>query len=182
MAKTSNRKRALVAGAAALLLGGLSVGGALVTTNSTIFDNVFQSDAPDANAAELIVDGPALSASYTGAVNGEMASEYYTLKNTSSTNALKFNLNTRIQPGGNKASELASELTTRIAAAGVTTPTGTLKDMNIPAGGQIEIPAGGQIVLRLDVFVADKDAFTAAGLGDDAEVNVDFLFDSIFLP
>ncbi|GAA1230440.1 hypothetical protein JOF42_000400 [Microbacterium phyllosphaerae] len=182
MAQTINRKRAVIAGAAALLIAGVSVGGALVTTNSTIFDNVFETEAVPANPGELLVDGPALSHSYTGAVDGELASEYYTLTNTSATQDLKFNLNTRVQPGGSMADELASELSTRIGVAGVTTATGTLKDMNIAGGDQITVPAGSSIVLRLDVFVEDKDAFIAAGLGDDSQVTVDFLFDSIFLP
>jgi len=182
MAKTISRKRVVIAGASVLLLAGLSVGGALVTTNSTIFDNLFETEAVPANAGELIVDGPALNASFTGAVDGELASEYYTLTNTDATHDIKFNLKTRQQPGGVKATELAESLDTRISVGGNITATGSLKGMSVPAGDQITIPAGESIVLRLDVFVADKDAFVAKGLGDDAQVTVDFLFDSIYLP
>ncbi len=182
MAKTISRKRVAIAGASVLLLAGLSVGGALVTTNSTIFDNLFETESVPANAGELIVDGPALGASFTGAVDGELASEYYTLTNTDATHDIKFNLKTRQQPGGVKATELANALSTRISVGGNLTSTGSLKDMNIAGGDQITIPAGQSIVLRLDVFVEDKDDFIAAGLGDDAEVTVDFLFDSIYLP
>lgn len=182
MTQHSTRKKALIAGAAALLIAGISAGGALVTTNSTVFDNNLKTTATPANPAELIVTGSKLTGTFTGALDGEVASQYYTLENTSADKSLKFNLNSRVQPGGNKAAALAGALDTQWTVAGVTKPSATLAAMNIVAGDQITLAPGQTVQLRLDVFVEDAAAFQALALGDDAEVTVDFLFDSIFLP
>lgn len=98
-----SRKRIFSASVAALLVGSMSVGGALITANSTIYDNIFETEFVPPNAGELVVIGPTIRASYTGAVDGELASEYFTLTNTDSTHDIAFNLTSRQQPGGVKA-------------------------------------------------------------------------------
>jgi len=176
------RKRALVAGGAVLLIAGVSTGGALVTQNSTIFDNIFQTEAADPNAAEMIVKGPSMQHSFTGAIDGEIATSYYTVQNTSADKDLKFNVGTLMHPQGSKQAELAAALSTRIGHDGDVIETGTLSGMSIPASDQITVAAGDTSTVRVDVLVKDSAAFQALNLGDDSEVTVDYRFDSIFLP
>jgi len=183
MSKTSTRKRILVASGALLFVAAATTGGALVTQNSTIFDNVFQTEASDPDAAEMIVTGPSMSHSFAGDLDGEIVTEYYTVENTSKTKDLKFNVGTKLQPQGSKQTELAAALDTQITpAGGATINTGKLSAMDIPAASQITVPAGTTKTVRVDVMVKDATAFQALSLGPDAEVTVDYRFDSIFLP
>ena len=183
MSFTVNRKRAAVAGAAVLLLAGISTGGALVTKNSTIFDNLFQTEASDPNTAEMVVTGSKMTKSFSGAADGEIVSGYYTVENKSATKDLKFNVGTQLHPTGTKSDELAAALDTQITPAGqATIDTGKLKSMSIPTASQITVPAGSTTTVRVDVLVKDSQAFQALNLGDDAETTVDYRFDSIFLP
>lgn len=183
MSQTFTRKRVIAASAALLLVAGVTTGGALVTQNSTIFDNVFQTEASDPNAPEMIVTGPAMTHSFSGDVDGEIASEYYTVENTSATKDLKFNIGTKLHPSGSKQAELAAALDTQIKPAGsALIDTGKLDQMNIESAKQITVPAGTTTTVRVDVLVKDAAAFQALALGPDAEATVDYRFDSIFLP
>lgn len=178
MTMSPRKKRTLITGAAILAVAGITTGGALVTNQSTIFDNQFSTTAtPPADPVEMVVTGPAMSKSYSGAVDGEVASEYYTIENKHATKELKFNVSTKLHPNGTKAAELAAALDTRINAGAGDIDTGKLDSMDIPAGDQITVPAGTNKTIRIDVLVKDASAFT---VDPNSEVTVDYLFDSIF--
>jgi len=178
MTLSPRKKRTLTAGAAILAVAGLTTGGALVTNQSTIFDNQFSTTAtPPADPVEMVVTGPAMSKSYSGVVDGEVASEYYTIENKHATKDLTFNVSTKVHPDGANAAALAAALDTRIGYNGGIISTGKLDSMDVPTGSQITVPAGKKTTIRIDVLVKDASAFTVA---PDSEVTVDYLFDSIF--
>ncbi len=178
MTMSPRKKRTLIAGAAVLAVAGITTGGALVTNQSTIFDNQFSTTAtPPTDPAEMVVTGPAMSKSYSGVVDGEVASEYYTIENKSTTKDLTFNVSTKVHPNGANAADLAAALDTRIGINGGIIETGKLDSMDIPKGDQITVPANSKKTIRVDVLVKDATAFT---VDPDSEVTVDYLFDSIF--
>ncbi|WP_053387526.1 hypothetical protein [Leucobacter japonicus] len=180
----NTRKRALIAGGiAALLIAGVSTGGALVTRDSTIFDNVFgtASEVPP-TPAEMTVTGDAMSKVFTAAVDGEFEYENYTVTNLSADNSLKFNVSAKSQGGNADVAKLMANLDTRVVIDGTTIPTGKLNNMAIPAASQPTIAKETAKNVRVEVFIADAAAFQAANIAPDTELTVDFLFDSIFLP
>lgn len=176
--QTSRKKRMTVVALAALAVAGITAGGALVTSQSTILDNVFGTTATQpVDPPEMVVTGPSMTKSFSGVIDGEVVSEYYVIENKSSTKDLQFNVGTQLHPGGANHDELAAALDTRIGYAGRNINTGKLNSMNIGTGDLITVPQGDSVTIRVDVFVKDSAAFT---VDPDSEVTVDFLFDSIF--
>ncbi|HHG6298064.1 TPA: hypothetical protein ACPXFP_002243, partial [Streptococcus pneumoniae] len=59
----STKKKLAIAGGSLFLIAGVAMGGALVTANSTIFDNVFKTDAQEVDPTDggIIVHGDAMS-------------------------------------------------------------------------------------------------------------------------
>jgi len=176
----TSRKRALVAGSAVLLLAGITTGGALVTTKSTIFDNLFQTEAGSVLDGELLVTGDSMSHSFTGSVSGESTTKYYKLTNTSPTKTATVNVGSLVQDKtSNNADLLTKNLDTQVGDGGTTHPAGKLSAMDLGAN-TITVPADSSKVIRVDVFVKDATDFQAAAIGDDAQAEVDFQFDTIF--
>ncbi|GAA1597749.1 hypothetical protein [Leucobacter chromiireducens] len=180
MAPQSKKKKFAIAGGALLLVAGVTVGGALVTANSTIFNNQFSAEVTEKPAdGELLVTGAPMSNTFTGAMDGEVITGYYTAKNTSNASTLTVGIGSQVQPGGVKAGELAAALDTRIAINdGALKPTGALNDMKFTAGETFDLAPGESAKVRVDVYVADADAFRGLDL-DGAEVTADYLFNSI---
>ncbi|MCS3442186.1 hypothetical protein [Microbacterium phyllosphaerae] len=175
-----NRKRAIVAGASILLLAGITTGGALVTSQSTIFDNIFQTEAGTVVDGELLVTGDAMNHSFQGAVDGELTTKYYVLTNTSPTMDATVNIASLVHDKTtNNADLLTQNLDTRIAINGDEFDAGKLASMDLGAN-LITVAAGESVKVRMDVYVANAAAFQAANIGDDAEAQVDFQFDAIF--
>ncbi|GAA1315704.1 hypothetical protein ACFSWE_01615 [Leucobacter albus] len=178
--QTSTKKKIAIAGGSLLLIAGVTVGGALVTANSTIFDNVFKTEISDTTAdGELIVTGAPMTNTFTGEMDGEAVTGYYTVTNTSTNATLTVTLASQVQPGGAKGAQLAGALDTRVAVDGGTlVSTGKLADMRLSGSDSFELAPGQNAKVRVDVFVDDAAAFHAAGL-DDAQVTADYLFNSI---
>lgn len=180
MATLSNKKKFAIAGGSLLLIAGVTVGGALVTANSTIFNNVFSAEITETPAdGELVVTGDPMSNTFTGGMNGEVVTGYYTATNTSSTSTLTVALGSKLQPGGVLAPELAQELDTRVAVnGGALKQAGKLSDMQLTGADSFELAPGASAQVRVDVYVDDADDFRAKGL-DGAQVTADYLFNSI---
>ena len=176
----STKKKIAIAGGSLLLIAGVTVGGALVTANSTIFDNVFTTEISDTTAnGELRVTGAPMTNTFTGAMDGEVVTGYYTATNTSTNATLTVTLASQIQPGGANGAQLAGALDTRVAIdGGALVGTGKLADMRLDGGDSFELAPGKSAKIRVDVFVEDAAAFDAAGL-DDSKVTADYLFNSI---
>lgn len=175
--QTSTKKKLAIAGGALLLVAGVSVGGALVTAQSTIFDNVFDTKISETSAdGELIVTGAPMTNTFTGEMNGESVTGYYVAKNTSTNATLTVNLGSQVQPGDAKSTELAQALDTRITVEGkAIEPTGKLANMKSET---FELAPGAEKTVRVDVFVEDAEAFLEADL-DGSKVTADYLFNSI---
>jgi hypothetical protein len=175
-------KKKYIAAAAILLVGGsLATGGALVTQNSTIVGNWFGVDKDpesgiDTQGGELKVTGAPMSATFTGLSADETSSAYFTVENTSTTASARFDINTVLDLSGHKAADLAGVLQTRVNGVG----TGSLATMAVPTNDQITVAPGETTSVRVEVFVADKSAFAAAGFTAQSEVTADFAFDAIF--
>ena len=178
--QTSTKKKIAIAGGSLLLIAGITVGGALVTQNSTIFDNVFSTDISDTSAdGELLVTGAPMTNTFTGQMDGEAVTGYYTATNTSTNATLTVTLASQVQPGGANGAKLAGALDTRVAVDGGTLDgTGKLADMRLDGGDSFELAPGQSAKVRVDVFVDDAAAFNAADL-DDSKVTADYLFNSI---
>ncbi|KUF07411.1 hypothetical protein [Leucobacter sp. G161] len=178
--KTSTKKKLAIAGGSLLLIAGVTVGGALVTMNSTIFDNMFNTKVSDTSAdGELIVTGAPMTNTFTGAMDGEAITGYYTATNTSENATLSVGLGSMLQPGGDQAAELAGALDTRVAIdGGSLIDTGKLANMKLAEDEAFDIAPGDSVKVRIDVYVKDSAAFLAAGL-DKSEVTADYLFNSI---
>lgn len=178
--QTSTKKKLAIAGGSLLLVAGVTVGGALVTANSTIFDNVFSTEISDTTAdGELLVTGAPMTNTFTGEMDGEAVTGYYTATNTSTNATLTVTLGSQIQPGGANSAQLAGELDTRVAVdGGALVGTGKLADMRLGGSDSFELAPGQSTRVRVDVFVKDAAAFHAAGL-DNSKVTADYLFNSI---
>ncbi|MFZ4896349.1 hypothetical protein ACL9RL_18040 [Plantibacter sp. Mn2098] len=181
---TITRKRALIAGAAVLLIAGVSTGGALVTAESTIFGNTFKSQAVTEPPAEITVTGDPMDATFTGSVAGEVESKYFLITNeTDATTGkdAKVNIGSLVHADGNKSDLLTNALSTRVNFDGATHGSGKLADMGLAAANQITVPKGQSVQVRVDVFVAQTSDWDPT-IGGDATATVDFQFDSIFVP
>ncbi len=180
MASQSTKKKFAIAGGSLLLIAGVTVGGALVTANSTIFNNVFNAEITETPAdGELTVTGAPMSNTFTGAMDGEVVTGYYTATNTSASSTLTVGLGSQLQPGGVQSAALAGALDTRVSVNdGALVSTGSLSDMRLGAGETFELAPGASAKVRVDVFVDDADAFRGLGL-DGATVTADYLFTSI---
>lgn len=180
MPKTITRKRALIAGAAALLIAGVSTGGALVTAESTVFGNRFASDTITETPALIEVTGGAMNASFTGTIDGEVQSKYLTVENKSDATTgkdVKVNVGSVVRPEGKNGQQLAQALSTRVSIDGAApVASGKLADMAL--GSDFTVPKGGKVVLRVDVFVAST-ADWSPSFGDDSVAVVDFEFNTI---
>ncbi|MBT2495824.1 hypothetical protein J7E45_09405 [Microbacterium sp. ISL-59] len=178
----NTRKRSLIAGGiAAVLVAGVTAGGALVTRDSTILDNVFGAVTTPESPADFTVKGDPMKYDFSGAVDGELVYEYYAVKNLSEANDLKFNVSAKPHASNDEIKKLMANLDTRIVIDGTTIETGKLDKMAIPAASQPLIEAGTETSIRVEVYVADSAAFKAANIAPDTRVTVDYLFDSIFL-
>ncbi|SJN07959.1 hypothetical protein FM113_00175 [Leucobacter sp. 7(1)] len=180
MAPKSTKKKLAIAGGSLLLIAGVTVGGALVTANSTIFNNVFAAEITETPAdGELVVTGAPMTNTFTGAMDGEVVTGYYTATNTSDTSTLTVAVGSKLQPGGTQAAELAQQLDTRVAINdGSLISSGKLSSMQLAGGESFELAPGASAKVRVDVFVADAEDFRAQGL-DGATVTADYLFNSI---
>ncbi|MFJ4222977.1 hypothetical protein [Microbacterium sp. NPDC089695] len=177
----NTRKRSLIAGGiAAVLVAGVTAGGALVTRDSTIFNNVFGAVAAPANPAEMTVAGPSMTYDFTGAQSGESKFEYYTVANKSATNKLKFNVSALPQSQNANVLKLMANLDTRIVVNGTTIETGKLDKMNIPTAQLPELAANKDVTVRVEVYIKDAAAFKAANIPVGTQLTVDFLYNSIF--
>ncbi|GAA1570981.1 hypothetical protein [Leucobacter aridicollis] len=178
--QTSTKKKLAIAGGSLLLIAGVTVGGALVTANSTIFDNVFDTKISDTTAdGELTVTGAPMSNTFTGEMDGEAVTGYYTATNTSTNATLTVTLASQVQPGGVNGAQLAGALDTRVAVeGGPLVSSGKLADMRLDGADSFELAPGESAKVRVDVFVDDAAAFHSAGL-DDSKVTADYLFNSI---
>ncbi|GAA1619965.1 hypothetical protein [Leucobacter chromiireducens] len=178
--KSTQKKKIAIAGGSLLLIAGVTVGGALVTANSTIFDNVFRTDISDTSAdGELVVTGDPMTNTFTGEMDGEAVTGYYTATNTSTNATLTVTLASQVQPGGANGAQLADALDTRVAVDGGTlVGTGSLADMRLDGSDAFELAPGASAKVRVDVFVDDAAALHAADL-DDSQVTADYLFSSI---
>ncbi|MFJ4222975.1 hypothetical protein [Microbacterium sp. NPDC089695] len=171
------RKRALVAGGvAAMLVAGVSTGGALVTRDSTVFDNVFGvASVP----VYLAVSGTPLTATFSGVIDGEYAYEYFDLRNVTSDRDVKYDVAARLVSETPETLKLMAALHTRIVRGTTTVETGPLNAMSIPEASRTVLTAATTDEIRVEVYIKDAAAFQAAGIADGTSLTVDFRFDHL---
>lgn len=172
-----SRKRLVVGGVALLMVAGVATGGAFVTRSSTIFDNVFGTDAAEVVDEGIVVTGDAMSYTFNGTVDGEFTKKIFTVTNKSATKTYKVNVGSFLQPGGVDAGKLVDALDTRVDGQS----TGTLSAMTLPAADLLEVAPGASVEVTIEVSVDDATAFQALGL-EKASATVDFQFDAIAVP
>lgn len=179
MRLNTTRKRALLAGGiATLLVGGIATGGALITSQSTIFDNVFGTTPESSDTdSRLVVTGDPIAYDFDGGVNGETVYEYYTLRNEGTDDALSVNVATKKQPGNEGYRDtLMGALDTAVTIDGKRVETGKLDKMALPSS--VTIDAGATKTAKIEVFVKDASAFPQFA-NRDLKALLDFQFDAV---
>ncbi|WP_157071474.1 hypothetical protein [Curtobacterium ammoniigenes] len=179
MTLNTTRKRALIAGGiATVLVGGLATGGALITSQSTIFDNVFGTTPESSDTdSRLVVTGDPIVYDFDGGVNGETVYDYYTLRNEGTEDALTVNVSTKKQPGNDAYRDaLMGALDTAVTIDGRRYETGKLDKMSLPSS--ITVDAGATKTAKVEVFVKDASAFPQFA-DRDLKAMLDFQFDAV---
>lgn len=192
MTTTQTRKRALVGGAAVLLLAGVATGGALLTTETSITGNTFSTDAKDPGALipdadKLQVTGSNFDMTIEALVDGaDKQVNTYDLKLPSTKFDAVSDLRLTNLAGTNPA-ELADALDAKVeykptqADSATTVYEGKLGGLVAQGNGTFTVPAGTvDGVITVTVSVEDRAAFLAAMNGKDADASVDFAFEHVY--
>jgi hypothetical protein len=186
MTSTNTRKRGLVAGGiAALLVAGMATGGALVTQNSTIFDNMFGTTSESTDfKSELVADGHKFNYLFDGGAKNESTTEYFNLTNNpidADEDGENLAVKLSIQPHAmNKdVTALFSQLDVKIKTDGVWTDFGKLDELiaTADAGKSIgTVKAGETNNIGIQVVHADADGF--GDIDRPIEIPFDLKFDA----
>lgn len=186
MSNPSKKKKLVAVGISLALAAGFTAGGAFVTNSSTIFGNQFAASPFDTDEStkpdgEFIVTGDSMSHTFAGLAEDELVQATFVADNQAANGDVTFDLNSRVH-AGNLSKELAGALNVRISVdGGAWIQGGTLAALTL-GNSTVTVPAETQKTVRIEVYIADIDAYRAAGLENGAETTVDFLFDQVFAP
>jgi len=176
--KSTPRRKYLAAGAILLMAGSVATGGALVTMNSTIFDNVFgvQTDATGVNPGvgkDLLVTGAPMEHEFSGLLDGESDTASFLVENRSDYKAT-VDIGSLVHAGSTDG--LDEVLSTKVNSKG----SGSLGAMALGANDKLVLAPNSSQSVSVEVFVPSASEFNAKGFTADSAVTVDFQFDAIY--